>query len=214
MGLALAGTAYASIRPLLAVGLAYKAKTLCSETFVSGRSLHDVLADLAIDDLRPLQLVRASIDSGSKETTAHFLAARRKARFDAEYGCTLSPWPTPHMAQHGSALEGTGAQVRPPPFSLRLNGGLDSVLAEAFSEPDDRRQKRTRAVVVLHRGQIVAERYALGIGPDTPMNGWSMTKSVLNALIGIAVRQGALQLESPVNLRAWSSVGIAGRRSP
>jgi len=58
-------------------------------------------------------------------------------------------------------------------------------------------------VIVLHNGRIVAERYAPGYGIDTPMFGWSMTKSVTNALLGILVRQGKLVAGAPAPVSAW-----------
>jgi CubicO group peptidase (beta-lactamase class C family) len=60
-----------------------------------------------------------------------------------------------------------------------------------------------RALVVVHRGQLVAERYAPGYGPDTPLQGWSMAKGVTAMLVGILVGQRALQLEDPVGLPEW-----------
>jgi CubicO group peptidase (beta-lactamase class C family) len=52
-----------------------------------------------------------------------------------------------------------------------------------------------RAIVVVHHGHIVAERYAPGFSARTPLLGWSMTKSVVAGLIGILVAQGRLDLE-------------------
>ena len=45
----------------------------------------------------------------------------------------------------------------------------------AFSEPNPEALQRTRAIVVVHQGRIVAERYATGIDKTTALLGWSMT---------------------------------------
>jgi CubicO group peptidase (beta-lactamase class C family) len=60
-------------------------------------------------------------------------------------------------------------------------------------------------VVVMKDGRIVAERYADGVGVDTPLLGFSMTKSVISALTGILVRQGKLKLDGPAPVAAWQS---------
>ena len=51
--------------------------------------------------------------------------------------------------------------------------------------------------MVVRDGRVIAERYAPGYGIDTQVMGWSATKSVTNALIGILVRQGKLSLDRP-----------------
>jgi len=56
---------------------------------------------------------------------------------------------------------------------------------------------------VLHNGQLIGETYAKGYGVDTPVLGFSMTKSVTNALIGALVQQGRLSLQQPAPLPEW-----------
>ena len=58
--------------------------------------------------------------------------------------------------------------------------------------------------MVVHDGRVIAERYAPGYGIDTRVIGWSATKSVTNALIGILVRQGKLAVDGPAPIAAWS----------
>jgi len=88
---------------------------------------------------------------------------------------------------------------------------LSRLLDDAFSEPEPARLRRTRAVVVVRGGRIVAERYAPGFGPQTPQLGWSMTKSLTNALCGILVRQGRLDISAPAPVPEWSRPGDARR---
>jgi CubicO group peptidase (beta-lactamase class C family) len=85
--------------------------------------------------------------------------------------------------------------------------GLRVALDGAFDEPDGKPVRRTHAVVVVHGGRVVAERYAEGFGIDTPVHGWSATKSVNNALLGILVRQGKLKMQDPAPVAAWQTPG-------
>jgi CubicO group peptidase (beta-lactamase class C family) len=202
-----------AVRPAVSVGLAYKAKTLCSEMFLSNRSQDNILADLEIDDLRLLRLVPTDVDPSARVVTSRLLMAKRQARFTEGLGCTLGPWlsteeGSPHL--FASAIRNaSNAEVQEtlPSALPMLNARLEKVLDEAFTEAEGRLPKRTRAVVVVHRGEIVAERYAAGIGPETPLIGWSMTKSVMNALIGAAIQAGKLELDRPTGLRVWDTPG-------
>jgi CubicO group peptidase (beta-lactamase class C family) len=80
-------------------------------------------------------------------------------------------------------------------------------LDAAFSEPGPLRLRRTRAVVVVYNGRIIAERYAPGFSRYTPLIGWSMTKSVINALIGILVKEGRLKLQDRTLIPEWREPG-------
>jgi CubicO group peptidase (beta-lactamase class C family) len=200
--------------PLLSIGSAYKAKMLCSEIFVAGRAVEDVMADLQIDDLRPLRFVRADVNLAERTTRTGVPGlVERRARFRGALGCTLDPRPTTAAEGAGDRLRWPGAEVASPTSNTLaalppdVRRAVDAVLDEAFSEPDPSQPRRTRAVVVMQHGQVVAERYAAGLGSDTPLAGWSMTKSVLNALVGIAVREGRLELNGPARLQAWSTPG-------
>ena len=200
--------------PVLALAPAYTAKTLCSEIFVAGRDRNEVLADLAIDDLAPLRFVRSEVNDVEGTVTSRLTPFfERRAHYVGELGCTLAA--PDHSIDRPRAELGATARPRRAEAILdtvtelptAARQALDAALDDAFAEPDPARRRRTRAVVVMQHGQIVAERYAEGADVNTPMPGWSMTKSVLNALVGIAVREGKLSLETRANLPQWSGRG-------
>jgi CubicO group peptidase (beta-lactamase class C family) len=62
----------------------------------------------------------------------------------------------------------------------------------------ERKGIRTDGVVIVHRGRVVYERYAPGWAAGKRHLGWSMSKSVTNALTGLAVAQGALALDDSI----------------
>ena len=213
VGLALVGV------PLISVATAYKAKTLCSEVFVAGRPVADVMKDLEIDDLVGLRAVRATVSEQEGIASARFLLfTQRQAHFDATRGCTLRtrrsrPATVARAVTRRADSEHTvptlDTVVALPPASRRA---IEAALDSAFSDRGAELPRRTRAIVVMHHGRVVAERYADGVGPETPLPGWSMTKSVLNALVGVAVGQGKLELNAPVPLRAWRAPDDPRRR--
>ena len=75
----------------------------------------------------------------------------------------------------------------------------------AFVEPQQPPFHNTKAVIVLRDGKIVAERYAEGYGTETRQPAWSISKSVINALVGILVKQRRLTLDAPAAVPAWAA---------
>ena len=200
---------------LLYIGTAYKAKMLCSEVFVAGRNVDAVLAELVLDDLASLRFINSSIDKKERTATASFFGFfENKVRYRNTLGCALTTDMLTPASWEINAQEGQSNsnyfrlnKASQPTGTIRSkrtdNSKLIAVLDEAFSEPDPKYPRRTRAIVVLHKGRIVAERYAGGISADTPLLGWSMAKSVMNALVGILIKEGRLTLDTPILAEMW-----------
>jgi CubicO group peptidase (beta-lactamase class C family) len=201
---------------VVAIGTAYKAKVLCSGIFISKRNPENILKE----DLEGiLSIIDSKIDcEGSSVTTSFPGIPSQQAIFRDGLGCTLladasemevrgqtSDINLKTLALSGrendiAGFKGSGGKLRTKACTRKLTEVID----KAFSEKDSDNPARTRAVVVIHDGQIIAERYATGITPDTALPGWSMTKSVTNALIGILVKQGRLSIYERVGIAEWS----------
>jgi CubicO group peptidase (beta-lactamase class C family) len=63
----------------------------------------------------------------------------------------------------------------------------------------------TLAVVVQHRGEVVAEAYADGVAADTTLISWSMAKSIVHALVGMAQMDGLLDVRMPTGIASWQN---------
>jgi CubicO group peptidase (beta-lactamase class C family) len=80
---------------------------------------------------------------------------------------------------------------------------ISNALNEACVDVDPTKPGNTLGVVVLYDGQIVGEKYAEGFNQDSKLMGWSMTKSITNALIGILVKEGKLKTEESAPVTEW-----------
>src|SRR5215813_11269294 len=100
MGIIIIGAVLMVGAPIVATATAYKAQMLCSEIFVIGRRADDASARLAIDDLRPLAWIRASVDTQRRTArTRLFPLPARQSRFDKSFGCVLQPSGGPTAAR-------------------------------------------------------------------------------------------------------------------
>jgi CubicO group peptidase (beta-lactamase class C family) len=89
-----------------------------------------------------------------------------------------------------------------------LPPGLDAAKVKravdaAFAEPAE----MTAAFVVTWKGRIIAERYGEGITAQTPLEGWSMGKSITATLMGILINEGVYDLCQPAPVPEWQTPG-------
>lgn len=108
------------------------------------------------------------------------------------------PWPT-----------GAWPRTEPPAAAAPALGPLLDAVME-----DTARYGTTYAVAVVHRGQLIAERYggqlehwdrpAEPVRASTRLLSWSMAKSMLHALVGMLVADGHLALDDPAPVPQWA----------
>ncbi len=65
--------------------------------------------------------------------------------------------------------------------------------------------QKTRTVLVAYKNHIIAEEYIKGFTKETPILGWSMTKSVLATLYGILEYKGELDVQQPAPIPSWQN---------
>jgi len=217
VGVVLAALAVSAInfRPdrALRVATGYVAHNICSKTFVSGFDPQTVFAEtIERNGIRRLRLaLRYHLDRSAKivdASVAGLFASR--AAFHEGFGCVmLLGSEQPYLLR--SDVEALKAP-KVPPLLPEIAGpavvepadpGLKAALDHAFEEPEAPPLRRTKAVVVVRDGRIIAERYAGGVTIDTPLLSFSLTKSVVNALIGIMTQQGYLSPSIPAPIPEW-----------
>jgi CubicO group peptidase (beta-lactamase class C family) len=89
------------------------------------------------------------------------------------------------------ARQGADTVAWTPPPPARMAERLDSAqLAAAYRSAAD--LPRLRSLIVYWRGAVVGEEYFNGARPTTRANIKSASKSIISALVGIAVAQGKI----------------------
>ena len=84
---------------------------------------------------------------------------------------------------------------------------LAKLLADAFLAPSSETLGETHALVIVQGGKLILERYAEGYGPDGAYPSWSMAKSITQALAGMVVLDGKLDIHAPADVPEWGAAG-------
>ncbi|MBC7873908.1 MAG: serine hydrolase, partial [Ferruginibacter sp.] len=194
----------------------YGSKNMCSAVYLQHRDHKDVLRE----DLRdfPFSLGSYTINEKDSSVTGSVWGfARKKTIYRKGIGCTLvndisekeireqefSIPPVP-SAYTDSMAWPYGDKI-PDTIPPNINTDqLDKAVEQVMNEGKDGKPAYTRAVLVVYDGKIVAEKYAKGFDQYSVMLGWSISKSLTAAMIGILVKQGKLNVDVPAPVPGWS----------
>ncbi len=202
----------------LPIGTGYSAKYICSQVFLAGRDPGPVFENEVVPTHPLFKTVSFQVDYDTQTVTAAAFGFWKSmtAVYREGCGCTLAvdtdrdtllaqaeyipshdilrrdlDWPFGHRVN----LEALPKNVNPEKLGLAIE--------KAFAEPGPDTRRQTQAVVVVYKDRLIAEKYADGFTKDTPMLGWSMSKSVTAALAGILVKDGVLDLMENAPVKAW-----------
>jgi len=194
------------------------ARTLCSGIFVSGLDeefaaenigyftspyeTRNVVVNREVDAVN--KAVHLTMDSGLV----------RSSKYIGDLGCVPLPvgetepyFDPPEIRSALPDREKTlwpmGDVVSGDPFPQQINQRLVTDAIDRFFVDG----AMTAAVVVTQKGKIIAERYGDGIALDTPLESWSMGKSLSATLLGVLIEQGVYDLDQPAPIPEWQSVG-------
>ena len=199
---------------LMPVITGYAAKNLASGVFVAGRSQEAMEnEDLNFSFIKYTSNI---VDFDKKEVTSRFLWGKSKAVYIEGFGCTLvkgfsedeiksrpytcikslpeNPdtiaWPMGNLI----------ADTIPSGINIdKLNLAVQQVMADTIPS------KGTFALMIVYKGQPVAEVYRKDFSVGNRFLSWSMAKSFTNTLIGLRVKNAALDINKPVNIENWQN---------
>ena len=201
------------INSLLPIITGYAAKNLCSDVFISGRNPLEVEGmDLNFSFIK---YTNNKVDNEEKSVTSSFLWGRSKAIYRDGFGVTLLRDMSEEALQKIKYPENTEPGYLQDTIAWPLGNilpdtatGIDLASLNKITERlinDNGYNGNVFAFMVLHKGIPVAEAYKPQFNQNTRFISWSMAKSFTNALIGILVKQGKLDISEPTGLDEWKS---------
>jgi len=186
--------------PKLNIISGYASKNLASTNFISQRLYSDIVA--SDNDVPLIKLAELETADEKSVITSVFGLMNRETICRDGLGCVLI----------NEAYDKNQKLLRPKrtrlsnnlAFPYGNNGKTDTIFKNidydkltsavngAFANYEI---QKTRTVLVAYKGQIVAEKYIEGFSAETPILGWSMTKSILATLYGILEYQGKIEMD-------------------
>ncbi|MFN8570773.1 MAG: serine hydrolase [Gemmatimonadaceae bacterium] len=195
------------------------ATTLCAAVFLTGLDPKDAAAnvgfftgpvefrgevkDTVID--RAHQTVRLTLKNG----------VTRVAKRYGSQGCVALPIGKDSVFFTPSVVKGNFPPAATTPWPMgdvlpkaAWPAGVDSAMvAQAVNEAFGPPEAMTEAFVVTYKGRIIGERYLKGLGIHSPLESWSMGKSVTGTLVARLIQMGVYKLDQPAPIPEWQKAG-------
>ncbi len=195
------------------------ASTLCSAVFLTGLDAADAAANIGgftspFEERRHVVDTIVDYERGMVSLTLSDGVTRR-AKLYKNQGCVslpigedsvhFTPSDVPRRLPPAETTPWPMGDVLPDdPWPMEVDRALvEEAMDAGFGPPE----ARTLALLVTYRGRILGERYGEGIGIRTPLESWSMTKSLTGTLMGVLVEQGEYELWQPAPVPEWQTPG-------
>ena len=191
--------------PQNAAGMA--AKGVCSAAFVAGRPAANLVADDVLPASPVLKLISVDVDEPSRAVSAKFAGLfKRTAVLLPNRGCVLDAAAGGGPPSPGSKKENVNSPwpVGDVPVAASDWGAgvdattLQKVIDQAFVGAGDPLAANARGLAIVHKGRLLALKTAPGFTSQTPLHGWSMTKTITGMLMHKLNTETGLPLGTPV----------------
>ena len=202
------------LNSLLPIITGYAAKNLCSDVFVSGRQPQDVESvDLNFSFIK---FTKNDVNFDEKSVVSHFLWGRSKAIYRNGFGATLVKDVPEEVLRKAvypvdtnpGYVQDTTAWPLGNVISDTVGTGIDKAALNEISKKvitENAYNGNAFAFLVLYKGLPVAEAYKPEFTKNTRFLSWSVAKSFVNAIAGVLVEKGKMDIMKPANIEAWKN---------
>jgi len=194
------------------------AKVMCSAVFITG--LHPDFAAENVGFFTAPYEARARLGTPIIDRQAKAVhvtlpnGVRRTARYLGDQGCVTLPVGQASVSVKPIRVKRPTPDPSTQPWPMGdalvtdpLPAGVDAAKVKQAIDAAFEPSGMTAAVVVTWRGRLIGERYGPGITMHTPLESWSMGKSVTAALMGILIKQGVYDLWQAAPIPEWQAPG-------
>jgi CubicO group peptidase (beta-lactamase class C family) len=190
----------------------FSAKSIASGHFIDNRSIE--MIENGDNDVSVLFLANNKINKSEKfAISSVFGFKERKAIYREGLGVTLinddfdvtKPYLVPKRTKLNNNLPFPYGNEEPKDtvFSNVDYAKLKTAVTNAFDISGEN-DKRTRAVLVIHKDKIIAEQYGTGFNKNSKICGWSMAKSITATCFGILQKQGKMNIMQRAPIEEWA----------
>jgi len=189
----------------------FSAKSIASGHFLDNRPLQ--IIEQGDNDIPLVNLAANSINEAGKFAVSSVYGIKeRKAIYREGLGVTLinddfdasKPYEVPKRSKNKINLPFPYGDNEPKDtiFSNIDYKKLNAAVDNSFDKKGEK-NKRTRAILVVYKDHIIAEKYDTNFNKNSRLLGWSMTKSITGTLFGILQKQEKLDINKPAPIAEW-----------
>lgn len=192
--------------PKLNILAGYSAKNTASSIFLANRTL--AFTDSTDNNFSPVNLASTTINEQSKSASASVYGLlTRKAIVRDGLGAVLTLDKSDETASYLSPKRVKKVDKNAFPYwdlpqkdSVFSNVDYTKLNTEVSSMLN---QNKTRAILIIYKDKIIAEKYATGFTKESKLLGWSMTKSIVSTVYGVLQYQKKLHIKDKAPIASW-----------